>query len=468
MSDLPRPVADPAPVLSDPPSESTSLSRRLLLGGGAALGVGIATLGPQAASASPVRAGRRISGPSLTAAVRFLQGATDAYRSTGPRLAQSYQDDNGLSDTAFVYDNALAVIALLAGGDVTRARAIGDALRYAQTHDERGAANAGRLRQAYHANDFVNTNGTTHFGWEYGFGNTAVGDMAWAGIALAQLARRTRAKDYLTGAVAIGEWIKTKKSNEGLGGYTFGEREGLEGHKSAEHNIDVYAFFRLLASLSTDRAEAATWRAGAAHAWAFVEKLWNEEAGFFYTGSNDGSTVNTAATERPLDVQTWAWLAARPSRYAEMLDWAATNLAVTDTPVRKNSALTGNLKLSGVAFGTGSLLADPNVDIDPWNGKPDDAAVWFEGTAQLVLALRDRHRGRDELDAEDLLSEIRTAQRELGQGQKFGGKVIPGGIVAASSPLNTGFGFGYFPNLHVGATAWYVMAGARANPYRFL
>ncbi len=45
---------------------------------------------------------------------------------------------------------------------------------------------------------------------------------------------------------------------------------------------------------------------------------------------------------------------------------------------------------------------------------------------------------------------------------------MDGGVVAASSPMDTGFGFGYYPNLHVGATSWYVFAATRTNPYRFV
>ena len=81
------------------------LSRRLLLGGGAALGVGLAGLGCR--TPPPSRTRRPASSGSVRSAVRFLQGVTDAYRSTGPRLAQSYYDDSGLTDIGFIYDNAL-------------------------------------------------------------------------------------------------------------------------------------------------------------------------------------------------------------------------------------------------------------------------------------------------------------------------------------------------------------------------
>lgn len=397
--------------------------------------------------------------------MRFLQQVTDAYRISGFRLAQSYSDASGLGDIAFIYDNALTTMALLAAGDVARARSIGDALLYAQNHDE--TFSDGRLRQAYHADTFVNDDGTAHFGWEFGLTGTAVGDMAWTGLALAQLAGRTGARSYRTGALRIGQWIYDHTySTTGLGGYTFGETAGLQDHKSTEHNIDVYGFFNLLDRLTNDR----TWRTRAVHAWDFVEAVWNSANGFFWTGSNDGSTINKLPTQLPADVQSWSWLAARESDYAAALEWAATNLATTDTPLRQNSALTGDYSVSGVAFASGSFLTDPSAHIggQSYNPLPDPAAVWFEGTGQLATALRLRGRRGDAAAANALLGHVASAQRTLGVGQKFGGNVLgPGGVVSASSPLDTGFGYGYYQNLHTAATSWYIFAATGTNPYRF-
>ncbi len=452
------------------PNPPTGVRRRTLLGVGAALGVSAPLAGAGALSAAAdERAGasRGRHAASVRSAVAFLGGVTDAYRTSGPRLVQSYQDASGLGDIGFVYDNALTIIALLAGGDVRHARAIGDGLRYAQSHDETFID--GRLRQAYHADTFVVSDGRrdlAHFGYEFGLVGTAVGDMAWSGIALAHLARRTRDRSYLDATLAIGRWIQRNTySTTGLGGYTFGETAGLEDHKSSEHNIDVYAYFRLLAELTGD----ATWRRRADHAWAFVERVWNADAGFFWTGSDDGATVNNAPAQLPLDVQTWSWLAARKRGYAQALDWARTNLATTDTPLRANSALTGNQTVRGVVFSSGSLNTDTDANIggQAYNPKPDDAAVWFEGTGQLAIALGDRKAAGDADRVEDLLAQLRYAQAQLGRGQTFGRKGIEGGIVAASSPMDTGFGFGYYPHLHVAATSWYVFATTRTNPYRF-
>jgi hypothetical protein len=383
------------------------------------------------------------------------------------RLAQSYQDESGLDDIAFIYDNALTALALIAAGDLARARAIGDALMYAQSHDQ--SFTDGRLRQAYHANTFVNTDETAHFGWEFGLTGTAVGDMSWSGIALAQLARRVPRGPYLDGALKIGRWIfDNTYRTTGLGGYSFG-RTGTDQpdeHRSSEHNIDVYAFFRLLARLTGD----GRWNARARHALEFVEAVWNGDDGFFWTGSNDGLAVNKNPKQLPLDVQTWFWLAIGKRRYAECLDWASTNLRSTDTPLRINSALRGNDTFTGVAFASGTLRTDVDARVggtEEWRPYPDDGGVWFEGTGQLALALRKRDRSADLASSDALLATLRTAQQKLGAGQTFGRKRIDGGIQAASSPIDTGFGFAYHPHLHTAATSWYVFAATGFNPYRF-
>src|SRR5256885_13305622 len=54
-----------------------------------------------------------------------------------------------LRQSAFTYDNALAAIALIACGDVQRARRIGNALLIAGEHDR--SFGDGRLRNAYRA-----------------------------------------------------------------------------------------------------------------------------------------------------------------------------------------------------------------------------------------------------------------------------------------------------------------------------
>ena len=57
----------------------------------------------------------------------------------------------------------------------------------------------------------------------YYFYTSAVGDQAWAGMALAQLFSVTQDSRYLAGALWVANWIVTNTYNtQGPGGYSFG------------------------------------------------------------------------------------------------------------------------------------------------------------------------------------------------------------------------------------------------------
>ncbi|GAA4330594.1 hypothetical protein GCM10023086_60340 [Streptomyces venetus] len=458
--------------------QGPALSRRSLIGAGlGAAGIAAAGSG-QALAAGPAGA-RPAAAPARARA--FLAAAMDAYPGHGRiRLTQSYTDQAGLFSTAFTYDNALAILAHLAArtaDGLTRAEVLGDALLHAQSHDP--VYDDGRLRQAYNVgpytfydgsrqpDGFVRPDGTANVGTQFGFTGTAVGDMAWAGIALSALARRTGAGRFLMGAVRIGEWIeRTGRTDEPLGGYKFGV-DGADQKlpfTSTEHNTDLVCLFGRLARLTGDRV----WLERRGRAEAFVRRMWEPSGGFFYTGTNDGVTVNKSPI--PEDTQTWTHLAfgSRTGRHARSLDWAVTELAVLDHSGRTNSTVPAGQSYEGVTFSSASLLANEDVPIAEGQPKPDRYGVWFEGTAHLALALRDRGARGDAARARRLLASVERAQDLLGGGQTVGGKALPEGcgVVSASSPLDTGFGFGYYPYRHTGATAWYLMAAARFNPLR--
>lgn len=456
-------------------SAGTQLSRRGMLAAAAGtVTVGVANPA-QAAAGTLTRAARSPGSLAVPRALAFLAAAADAYPQANPgvRLAQSYADELGLFSTAFVYDNALAVLAHIGAGCryLGRARELADALLYAQDHDPAYAD--GRLRQAYNVgpytfydgnpqpHGFVQPDGSANVAGQFGFLGTAVGDMAWAGLALTQLYARTRRAGYLAGAVRIGRWIVDHTySEQPLGGFTF----GVDGSNapvtvsSTEHNIDVAAFFTLLAPLTRDRS----WTHHARHAKAFVARMWDSRGGFFFTGSNDGSTVNPSPV--PEDAQDWSWLALRDRRFAAAPDWVARRLAVKDSSGMANSSLPSGVTISGVTFSSASLTSGAQ-----YNGiTVHQQGVWLEGSAHLASALFDRGHPGDEFAAACLLSQLGRAQNALGAGQHLGGRALAprGGLVAASSLIDTGFGFGYFPVQHVGATAWATMAALRMNPYR--
>ena len=73
--------------------------------------------------------------------------------------------------------------------------------------------------------------------------------------------------------------------------------------------------------------------------------------------------------------------------------------------------------------------------------------------------------GGDVATASEYSSQIILAQTKLGQGQMVNGLAIPdeSGVVAASSVLNTGTGFSYYPNVHLAATSWYLIAASQVT-----
>ena len=202
--------------------------------------------------------------------------------------------------------------------------------------------------------------------------------------------------------------------------------------------------------------------------------MWNNSGDFFWTGTaTDGVTINTSNI--PEDVQTWSYLALLKNAYAASIDWVKTNLLTVDTPQTINSKLTGALRIEGLTFASLSLRAlTPSASYDQ---PPDPNAVWLEGTAHTAAALLARHSPTREdsatfygdlATAYFLLDNIRLAQSKLGTSQTVGGSAITNGegIVASSSVCNTGFGSSYYPNLHIGATGWYLLAGQDANPFQ--
>jgi hypothetical protein len=466
-----------------------NFSRRDLLGRASAAAA-IAALPPlfsapaaraQVVSPATVLADAEAFARSIENAFTFQNLMMDAY-ATGStvRLAQSYSDA-ALQATAFTYDNAVSIHAYLASGLpelLARAEILGAGLLYAQANNFPVAD--GRFAQAYYVNVPANGDGpyVTPAAYPYYFYTSAVGDQAWAGMALAQLYKRTGNSNYLTGALTVANWIVTNTYNtEGPGGFSFGTNINPQNQsvpstngKSTEHNIDSYAFFTMLAGLTEDgnASNGMTWTALAQHAENFVIAMYQAAGPYFYTGTlGDQVTINTSPI--PEDVQTWSWLAALNSRSKGTIDWALANLQTTDTAAALNSSLTGSESVHGLVFDTASLSTSlPGAD---------PHAVWLEGTSHTIAALIARVlAGADPLPslladlttAIELITQCIIAQQTLGAGQTAGGRAIPTGLglLASTSVMDTGFGYTYGPSLHIGATGWYLIAALAGNPFQ--
>jgi len=287
-----------------------------------------------------------------------------------PRFLNSYHTlacaspDAYLHNVCFIYDECLAVLAYLARGtadDLERARLLADALVFAQGHDR--YYTDGRLRNAYMSGDLADHMTGKARLWDeeasiwYEEVSSYTGNLAWAILALVAYYEQEGGAQYLDAAIQIGEWIENHTNDEGgaegyTGGYAGWEPSQTKiTWKSTEHNLDVHVAFKRLYNVTGD----AKWLNGALQANSFVDSMWNEAGGHFWTGTlDDGVTVNTNTV--PLDIHAWAVMAFTNTDYSALLNWAEDNCRTTC------HGFTG---------------FDFNTDKD---------GVWFEGTAQMTLA----------------------------------------------------------------------------------
>jgi hypothetical protein len=267
------------------------------------------------------------------------------------------EKDGPLANTAFLYDNAVATVALVGCGDAKDAARIGDAILVALDRDRYW--HDGRLRNGYaagHADNPVKLAGwwdKKRNRWvedQYQVG-TDTGNMAWAMLALLSL----KEAKYRSGAIRIAHWVDTQfdaRAPQGFMGGTFGDqpKPALNRWKSTEHNTDLTAAFTQLAAVTSDKH----WRDRAKVASAFVLAMWNRQCGCFDAGMAEDSKARN--TTLALDAQLWPLLAIPAAR--RHADAALTTM-------KQRLGLKGGLSYGETRDG-----------------------VWTEGTEQAVLVMK--------------------------------------------------------------------------------
>jgi hypothetical protein len=363
-----------------------------------------------------------------------------------PVFITSYDVIHGKSEfdlanatTAFTYDQAMAIMALLAAGDVPSARRLGDALVYAQGHDR--FYHDGRLRNAYLAGPtgegmvklpgYWNVQAGEWYEDPYQDG-AATGNNAWAGVALLRLFDASGDQKYAAAARGIGTYLLTlKDGHDGLpGGYErYDDAPETLTWRSAEHNTAVLAMMRLL----EDSYPGQGFGAEAESAQRFLISLWAGD--HFLVGTTpDGVTPNTAYSGYDVQILT---LLALPDR----------------TPYL--AALTYAERVHGVPGGFDYSSAKKGI--------------WAEGT----------------MEAATLYAVLGNATRAQGllagrlADNKDGGLYAVAGIEGAPlDSLSTGLALGnsppkgedsmlhYYRRVAVAPTAWAVLAEKAYNPLR--
>lgn len=382
----------------------------------------------------------------------------DLQRPNELRLLCSYETipsendfDKVMKNVAFTYDNAVAMLALMARGtaeDWQRARLLADAFVYAQQNDR--YYTDGRLRNAYMCGDLIDHAVVETFGkaklpgwwdeqaqkwFEDAFQvGSHTGNMAWVMLALLTYYEAKGGEEYLNAALSLGEWIvKETKDPESPFGYTAGYERWEPNptkltYKSTEHNIDVYTAFLKACNITGDNV----WKERAIHALLFLHTMWDDSEGHFWIGTlDDGKTPWTHPDAQPMDVNSWGLMALdNAQKHGRGITWVENNTAVE------------TLGFSGFDF------------------NPDKDGIWWEGTGQMVIVYQILG---DEQKAELYLNQLRDVQMN---GENSNGKGI---IAATPDGITTGLYIGdnpwlYYSRLHVAATSWYLFAERRFNP----
>jgi len=347
----------------------------------------------------------------------------------GPVFLPSFpqEKDGPLHNTAFLYDNAVATVALVGCGDTKGAARIGDAMLVALDHDR--FWHDGRLRNGYAAGHVDNP--VKLAGWwdpkqnrwvedQYQVGSDN-GNMAWAMLALLSL---NNAK-YRSGAIRIAHWVDTnfdKRSPQGFMGGSFGDqpRPTTNRWKSTEHNTDLAAAFARLSDATKD----AYWRDRSKIASAFVTAMWNAPCGCFDAGMAEDSKTRNATLA--LDAQIWPLL---------VLPSNASRRAAVLTLLQRRFALKGGMAYS-----------------------PQKDGIWTEGTLQAALFMK-------------LLGKSAQADALIATANKS--RLRDGSYRAADRKTSTGFDLqtdlkqhrAYFPIPALAPLAWAALAQRGFNPF---
>ncbi len=357
-------------------------------------------------------------GPRCLAAIR---AALSAIR-PGPALLNSYVVATGRAATdfdltqanaAYVYDNALAGLALLAGGHRDEAARIGDALAIAQNHDRYW--HDGRLRNGYQAGAM--TMPAKLPGWWRAKANawqedpyqagSQTGPLAWAMLLWAALG-------YQAQANRAGDWLNAKLSAPS--GY-FGGFYGFEPSplkltwQSTEQNTDLFAVFTRLG-----RA------ADAAHAGNFVRAMFNPRTSRFNAGTAPDGSPNPLLAA---DAGTWPYLAGLGSAKS-----AATAIAT----LRRGA---------GIGFSSAS------------------ATLWPEGTAFAALALQRQNSP----ESTDFLTSVEQQISPSGYIYAATTSSLSTGLtVGPPPPGQSPVAFNYYRRPALAPTAWAALSAMGYNP----
>jgi hypothetical protein len=279
--------------------------------------------------------------PPPARAVDLAAASTLAYnwlkgRVLANGLVDSYDPDPDLTvdvdDACFVYDQAVAVVALLAKGDLTNARKVLDTLKALQDA-------SGFWYTAYKCSNASQV-------WA-GESKRHVGPVVWVALAVARYEKTTNdVSTYRAMATKALDWSYQFQQPDGgvNGGY---EGATAVAWASTEHNEDLFAASQHFGGIYLSKAVKVR---------AFLDNV---------TWANDHWMGGRGDGRDPLDVNPWGVSVlggAGTHPYGDSLTYAMNHH-------RKSWTVNG-------------------ISIDGFDFNSDKNDLWFEGTSQMVVAFR--------------------------------------------------------------------------------
>jgi hypothetical protein len=305
-------------------------------------------------------------------------------------LISSYEGAAAVEDWAFTYDQALAVIAFVHARDFSAASKILDFYLSAQKIDNGAVANA------YYASNGEIAECVAH-----------AGPNIWLALAMAHYMDKTKDMRYLSFVEGLARWLFSYQDADG----------GLKGGPtiawySTEHNLDAYAFYKMLAKLTQDQSYEQ--RAQQTLSWLNKNAFSRLGAPLIKRGKGDA----TIAT----DTYAWSITAIGPSMLAaqgmnpdEIMEFAINHCSVSVDYTKMDGA---KARIKGFDFAKSEHMARGGV-------------ISCEWTAQMILAMKIMAQAHQQEGREDkALAYSRLAEAYISDLSKM--------IITSPSPVGQG------------------------------
>ncbi|HXV19172.1 MAG TPA: PilZ domain-containing protein [Candidatus Omnitrophota bacterium] len=371
---------------------------------------------------------------TASAALRQMYGWLKSHQNLNTGLVASFEGDKAIEDWSFTYDQSLVCQTFLLFGDTQNAKMI------LEFFDKKAEQESGAFFNTYDATRGHAVESIVH-----------VGPNVWLGMAALQYEHRMKDGQFLPLAKRVATWLMRSQDAEG----------GLKGGPtvdwySTEHNLDAYAFFRMLHEETGD----AQYKRAADRVLGWLKK---------YAYSMKEKRMNRGKGDATIATDTFSWAIAAigPAKLKEIefdpeaiMEFAEEHCEVTVQYKQPSGKMA---KARGFDFAKGQNLGRGGVISTEWTAQ---VIVTYQVLARYFVSIGDPDKGAVYLDkANFYLNELQkliiTSPSRTGQGRGC----LP---YASTDNVDTGHGWRTPSGRRTGSvagTAYGIFAWTAYNPF---